>query len=135
MNILLGNRVKELRNECGLTQGELGIRVGYTKQAISKIEKNQQRYDDFELIDKLAYELNCTRDYLIGLSNKKDELRNGLKPLLYRDPDAELQKSLSEACLKNRNLAKVFIECAYKLNHGEQAIVINLLKLILRDKS
>lgn len=134
MNLLLGNRVKELRIEMGLSQSELGRRVGYTKQGISKIEKNQNKYSDFNLIDKLAYELNCTRDYLIGLSEKKDTMRNGLKPLISIDPNWELQKALNEACLKNRDLAKTFLDCATKLNKEEQRIVINLLELILYKK-
>lgn len=135
MNLLLGNRIKELRTQCGLTQGELGKRVGYTKQGISRIEKNLNKYNDFKLIDQLAYELECTRDYLIGLTDEKDKLRNGLKPLISIDPNWELQKSLNEACLKNAELADIFIQCANKLDKTEQTIVINLLKLIVNNNS
>jgi transcriptional regulator with XRE-family HTH domain len=50
---LLGVRLKQLRKEQGLTQGELGRRIGVATSTISKVENNQLS-PTFETLLKLA---------------------------------------------------------------------------------
>lgn len=56
----VGKNIKEIRVKKGLTQEELGKRVGISKQGISLYEKNKRRLT-LEMLDKIAKALNCER--------------------------------------------------------------------------
>ena len=60
----LGERVKERREELGLTQLQLAQALGVTPQHISVIEKNK-RAPSLDSLAKLAQELGVTTDFLI----------------------------------------------------------------------
>jgi transcriptional regulator with XRE-family HTH domain len=60
----LGERIKEKREELGLTQLQVAQSLGVTPQHISVIEKNK-RAPSLDLLAKLAHELGATTDYLI----------------------------------------------------------------------
>jgi transcriptional regulator with XRE-family HTH domain len=60
----LGERIKERREELGLTQLQLARALGVTPQHISVIEKNK-RAPSLDSLAKLAQELGVTTDYLI----------------------------------------------------------------------
>ena len=60
----LGERIKEKRDELGLTQLQLAQALEVTPQHISVIEKNK-RAPSLDLLAKLAHELGVTTDYLI----------------------------------------------------------------------
>ena len=62
-------RLKELREEKGLTQRELGKRVGTSGQNISRWEKGE-KMPTLNSIIPLCIFFGCSSDYLIGL---KDE--------------------------------------------------------------
>lgn len=62
-----GWRVKLLRTDRGLTQKELGERVGVATSTISGIERNAQGVS--QLADRLAGALDTTTDYLLGRSD------------------------------------------------------------------
>ena len=61
------NRIRELRQEKGWTQTQLGARVGMAKTTISGYEKGDHQVDP-EMICKLCDLFGCTADYLIGRS-------------------------------------------------------------------
>ena len=61
------NRMKELRQEKGWTQTQLGARVGMAKTTISGYEKGDHQVDP-EMICKLCDLFGCTADYLLGRS-------------------------------------------------------------------
>jgi transcriptional regulator with XRE-family HTH domain len=61
---MLGERIKERREELGLTQLQLARALGVTPQHISVIEKNK-RAPSLDSLAKLAEELGVTTDYLI----------------------------------------------------------------------
>ena len=61
----LGERIKYLRTNKGLTQTELGDKFGVTKTAVSNWEKNF-REPNIETIDKLSKIFNVSVDYLIN---------------------------------------------------------------------
>lgn len=60
-------RVRLLRNDLGLSQAEVGQRVGVAKSTISGIERGTQGISG--VADKLAKALGTTTDYLFGLSD------------------------------------------------------------------
>lgn len=67
---MLRNRVKELRARFGFTQGELGNRVGVTRQTISFIEKGEFS-PSITLALKLAREFELEVDELFWLEGEK----------------------------------------------------------------
>ena len=56
--ILLGKRIKELRNNMKLTQSELGQQVGVTKSTIAAYE-NDSRLPSYEVLIKITYDEIC----------------------------------------------------------------------------
>ena len=63
--MLIGNRIKELRKEKGLTQKALGMMINVTKVSISCYE-NETRSPDLETFEALVNALETTPDYLLG---------------------------------------------------------------------
>ena len=71
MNI--GQKIKELRQENGLTQEDLAEQLGVSFQAVSRWE-NSTTYPDITLLPILANMFDVTIDYLLDMeSYKKDE--------------------------------------------------------------
>lgn len=61
----IGKRIMALRKAKGLTQRELGLRVGgYTRQAVGLWE-NDKREPDYETLTKIAKELGTTVSFLL----------------------------------------------------------------------
>lgn len=78
---MLGDRLRELREEKQLTQEELGKLINVSRQAISSYESEETEPSISNLV-KLADILNVSLDYLLGrtkerfnlnLKNKKDK--------------------------------------------------------------
>lgn len=70
----LGQRLASMRGYRLLKQDELGDLVGVTKQTISGWERARRTPSADDLI-KLCQVLNCSADYLLGLSNDMGEKR------------------------------------------------------------
>ena len=66
------NRVKELREEMNWTQDHLGNLLNVKRAAISKYENGKVPLTDETLI-KLSKIFNVSSDYILGISNKKNE--------------------------------------------------------------
>ena len=64
----LGNRIKELRIERGLTQPQLAKMVGVSNAVISFWENNVNE-PKASYVKKIAKCLNVTTDYLLGISD------------------------------------------------------------------
>lgn len=63
----LGQNLRAARLHRGLTQGQLAVRLGVTRQAISKWEQDQSQ-PDLNNLKQLAEVYGCTVDELLGLS-------------------------------------------------------------------
>lgn len=62
----MNNAVREHREACGMTQGDLAASVEVTRQSINAIER--ERYDpSLELALKLAAEFDCAVEDLFWL--------------------------------------------------------------------
>jgi len=65
--MIFGNRLKALREACGLTRKAFAEAMGVSYSTISKYE-NDERFPDLELLRKFAMYFNVSADYLIGLT-------------------------------------------------------------------
>lgn len=66
---VFAERLKELRKEKKLTQKELASKIDETQGKIAKWE-NSQLEPNAEKLKKLAWELETTTDYLLGVTDK-----------------------------------------------------------------
>ena len=65
---VFGSRVLEQRKKMGISQGELGAKIGLTHKAISTIESGK-RGTSFENLVELAYVFQVSTDYLLGITD------------------------------------------------------------------
>jgi transcriptional regulator with XRE-family HTH domain len=68
---VVGNRIKALRVEKGLSQEEFGIPVDLSKSAVSQIESGQI-YPSLESIDKIVKQYSTQWDSLVGIAKEKN---------------------------------------------------------------
>lgn len=66
-----GSRIKQLREECGLTQIELANRLQISSSAVAMYETDKREASD-EIKIKMTEIFGCTLDYLMG----KSDIRN-----------------------------------------------------------
>lgn len=69
--ITIGNRIRSLRSEYGMTQTALGEQLNVGKTTISNYE-NGNSFPDNEVLLKLSKIFNVSTDYLLGVSNIRD---------------------------------------------------------------
>lgn len=69
----LGYKIKLLRKENGLTQLELGDKLGLSKANISKYESNVHE-PSIETLNKLSDIFNVSVDYLLGRTNIRNHV-------------------------------------------------------------
>ncbi len=62
--VLLGKKIKALRNNSKFTQAELAERLGVTKSSIASYE-NDSRQPSYEVLIKIARIFNVSIDYLL----------------------------------------------------------------------
>jgi transcriptional regulator with XRE-family HTH domain len=66
MNICPGTRIKELRLLNGMSQEELGLRVGVQRAAIQKYEKGTVENIPIKTIEKIAEVFGVSPTYIVG---------------------------------------------------------------------
>lgn len=97
----LGKRIKELRENAGLTQQQLAERVWVSKAAISNYELFE-RNPSLETLVNIAHVFHVSTDYLLGIDDKSQTLDlNGLS-----DEDIIVLEQ-TVALLRKKNLEKV----------------------------
>lgn len=72
---ILGSRIRNLRENSGLTQKELSLMIGLTPKMISFYENNQ-RTPPIDVLAKIAKIFNVSVDYLIGDSTSNTLPKN-----------------------------------------------------------
>ena len=83
-----GQRIRELRQQRGVTQKELALRVGVSPSYINKVERDRLHFGDYpsaKFIHKLADELNTDEDELLLLA---DKVPNDIRQRIRERPDA-----------------------------------------------
>ena len=68
----VGKRIKERRNEIGISMPELGRRVGVNKSTIQRYETDGVNPSRSMIINGLADALQTTSEWLVGLSEEKE---------------------------------------------------------------
>ena len=66
---LIGSRLRELREESKLTQGQMASFLSIDQSYIAKIEKGERNLN-VELMEKLCSLFGCSEKYLLGESDK-----------------------------------------------------------------
>ncbi len=91
---MLHNRIKQLRTENGMTQGELGAKVGVIKQTVSSWE-NDASAPNYEIISQLCEIFGVSADYLLGISDKRgDDANANTKYLTIEEGNEVLKRAL-----------------------------------------
>ena len=62
--------MKQLRKAHGMTQEELGAKIGLSKAVVSKYETGIG-YPSFDVLVRIAQYLGVTTDYLLGVASGK----------------------------------------------------------------
>lgn len=88
------NRIKELRIKKGISQSELAESLKITQATISKYELGQRNIPKL-FVDKMCEVLDCTSDYLLGISdiNAKRPAAIGSEPVSNTDEFMRLQEA------------------------------------------
>lgn len=69
--ILLGGKLRDLRNERNLSQAQLAKRIGVTSSTVALYETGD-RLPSLPRLIALSKSLGVTTDYLLGVSSHKD---------------------------------------------------------------
>lgn len=64
-----GQRLKELRNERGISQNELSKHIGVSKSSVNMYERDE-REPGFETLEAIADFFNVNMDYLLGRESR-----------------------------------------------------------------
>lgn len=86
-----GKRVRELRELQQYTLDDLGKYCGCSRQRIHQIESGKSCVMEDDKLNKIAYFLGCTPDYLLGLVEHTDEIINR----------SVTENALGELCIEN----------------------------------
>ncbi len=86
-----GSILKKLRKGRGMTQSELGSKIGLSKAVISKYETGLG-YPSFDVLIRIAKHFGVSTDFLLGVAGSKSMDISGLT-----EPQAEtLQRLVAE---------------------------------------
>jgi transcriptional regulator with XRE-family HTH domain len=71
---MFGCRLKELREDHGMTQNDLADRLNTSRTTITEYERNKNE-PNFDMLVKIADIFNVTTDYLLCRTNEKYYLK------------------------------------------------------------
>lgn len=109
---MIGERIKKLRKENGLTQEELSIKLGLNnKSSISQYEKGDIIPSD-EVKLKMCKLFNCTLDYLMG----KSDYRNAWEEYDATHDIEKIKQEVKE--IENNNIEQEFKFAYHKEMEG-----------------
>lgn len=77
---MLGEQIKKLRMNKGMSQVQLAEKLNVTKQSVSNWE-NEYIMPSVDMLIKIANFFNVSTDYLLGLSEKHTLNTDGLSDL------------------------------------------------------
>jgi len=111
----MGNRIRDLRIAAGLTQEQLGEKVGLQKSAIAKYENGKTENMKRSVIKKMAEVLGVSPAYLMGFEDDAP---------YYIDPEAaELAKEIA-----NRNDLRILFDATRDISAEEMAVIIKMVE-------
>ncbi len=123
MNIYLGENIKRLRREKGLTQETLAEYFGVSFQSVSNWERSES-YPDITLLPRLAVFFNVSVDELLGVNNS-----------LAQEKIEEYLKYYEDMRYKDTNAVFVRFQTAVKEFPGDFRILVRYMELLMCEKS
>ena len=84
----IGKRIKEKRKERDMTLEEVGKRAGIARQTLSRYETGVITKIPLDKLEKIAYALRTSPEYLMGWEDDPDEAELGISP------DADIKEAL-----------------------------------------
>ena len=111
----MGNRIKDLRINAGLTQEQLGDLVGLQKSAIAKYENGKTENMKRNVIKKMAEVLGVSPSYLMGFDEDTP---------YYIDPEAaRLAQEIA-----NRSELRVLFDATRDVSKEDIDVVIRMIE-------
>lgn len=126
----LGNRIKELRVEKGLTQEELGKLLSKTKNNISQYETDK-RSPDPATLQYLADFFRVSTDYLLGRSDIRETPEQRIESVISDEPD--LLEFWQE--LKQREDLQLLFKQVKPLSEESIKRIIRYIKMVEDEES
>jgi len=101
----LAKRLRTMRNKLNLTQSALAERVGITQAYLAELEKGTKR-PSLDVLERLCSALNCSADYLLGLSDNKSyrTMREESLPAGLKSLTPEMLRIVAERNISSREL-------------------------------
>ncbi|MGE6515162.1 helix-turn-helix domain-containing protein [Lysinibacillus sphaericus] len=120
----IGDRLKMLRNELGLSMAAFGDKIKMTNSNISKMEKDLRVVTD-RTITLICSEFNANEEWL----------RTGVGEMfLEQTIDAEFAEILAEATLSGNEQIKELMIRASKLNEKQLKAFVDFLDTMVEEK-
>lgn len=124
MTITIGERIKLLRNELGLSMAAFGDRIKMTNSNISKMEKDLRIVTD-RTIAIICAEFNVNEEWL----------RTGEGEMFIEQTfDEEFAEIIAEATLNGNEKIKELMIMASRLNDKQLGAIVNFLETIVEEK-
>lgn len=76
------DRLKQLRNERGITQEHLSHALDIPASTIRRLESDEDSLPRKDRLEAIANYFNCSVDYLIGRTNNRTEIVEGIEDLI-----------------------------------------------------
>ena len=132
-----GERIRKRREELGLTQTDLALRMGYkSRAAICNVEKDKEDLTTTR-IRKFAEALETTPAYLMGWQEIGEELKRQTKPLTDFFDNYEIKPEYKELFAKYTpkeiRRAAQFAEAFLRATPEQQKIALEILQLHQED--
>jgi len=110
----IGERIKELRTDKGMTQSDLAELVDLTYIQVGRYEKGKSNPSS-EVLQRLAVALNTTTDFLMNGGTEQVEAQLSDKELLeqfkevekFNEEDKHLVKTLIDALITKRKVQQL----------------------------
>ncbi|WP_039653781.1 helix-turn-helix domain-containing protein [Clostridium tyrobutyricum] len=122
-----GKRLKQLREEKGITQEELGKIVNLSKANISKYEKNTIEANN-DTLTMFADFFNVSIDYLLGRTDIKNGITSADKISESVNDDPELSEFWDT--LKDREDLKLLFKQTKEMSPNDIKKVVRIIKAI-----
>ncbi len=117
----LAKRLRAMRNMLHLTQSSLAERTGITQPYLAELERGDKR-PSIDVLEKLCGELNCSADYLLGLSETKS----------YQPLSEERLPKMPSASGNSSDVMRMIAE--RNISHRDLKLALDLVKTIQDDK-
>lgn len=130
-----GERVQLERKEKKLSQEQLAKNLKITKQALSRIERGQNKSINKEHLRFLADFFQCTKDYLLGRSNDRKKTEDNLSMPIYKDKHWELKQRLFNKPFANLEFVENCIDCDENLSHKDIDRLVKIMKIFLEKST